>query len=264
MSRIRSVHPKLFTDDAFAQLSDAAQVFLIGLWVEADDHGIFEWKPFSLRLRIRPGRDGDVEPLMAEIERMNCIRRYEVGERSYGAVRNFCKFQRPKKPTFQHPMPEDIGTYVACEPPKPTPDAGGAGEVLHQFGTGGEIGEQREEGGGNRREESLEDLPSDSESPESSKTPRAAKNGPGYAFRGRVIRLTNKDYDTWKNRFHAIPDLSAELEKLDSFYSELAKDDQKKWFVRCCAALDKKHQEYVLARASQAKGRNEFGSPGFA
>lgn len=63
MSRIRSVHPGLFTDEKFILLSERAQVFFIGLWTEADDYGAFEWKPITLKIKLRGGKDGDVEPL---------------------------------------------------------------------------------------------------------------------------------------------------------------------------------------------------------
>ena len=54
MARIRSVHPALFTDESFVSLSDSAQIFWVGLWCEADDQGVFEWKPLTLKMRTRP------------------------------------------------------------------------------------------------------------------------------------------------------------------------------------------------------------------
>ena len=112
MARIRSVHPGLFTDDAFAFLSDAAQVFIIGLWTECDDQGAFEWKPGSLKLRLRPGKDGPIEPIMEELEAANFIKSYEHGGRKLGLVRNFRRFQRPKKPNSVHFIPPEYRTYV--------------------------------------------------------------------------------------------------------------------------------------------------------
>ena len=94
MSRIRSVHPGLFTDEKFILLSERAQVFFIGLWTEADDYGAFEWKPITLKIKLRGGKDGDVEPLLEEMISVDCITRYEHGGRQLGLIRNFCRYQR--------------------------------------------------------------------------------------------------------------------------------------------------------------------------
>ena len=112
MARIRSVHPGLFTDEAFMALSDAAQVLFIGLWTEADDQGVFEWKPVTLRARLRPAKDGSIEPMLSELEAANCILRYEISGRKLGAIRNFCRYQRPKKPNSVFPTTPEIRTYT--------------------------------------------------------------------------------------------------------------------------------------------------------
>ncbi len=146
MSRIRSVHPGLFTDEAFVCLSDAAQIFFIGLWTECDDQGAFEWKPVQLRLKVRGNRDGSVEPLLAELEDANCIRSYEHNGRKYGLVRNFQRYQRPKKPNSAHFIPPEFRTYVGNTAANSEP-------VENQFPTSGEKSPQREEEGGRREDE---------------------------------------------------------------------------------------------------------------
>ena len=98
MARIRSIHPGFWTDETFAALSDAAALFYVGLLNEADDNGLFEWKPLTLRMRLRPTKDGDVDTLLAELAGRDVIRRYETAGRPYGAVRNFCRYQKPKFP----------------------------------------------------------------------------------------------------------------------------------------------------------------------
>lgn len=117
MARIRSVHPTLFTDEAFVGLSDAAQIFLIGLWTEADDQGVFDWKPVTLRMRLRGAKDGSVEPLLSELTEANCIRSYEIEGRKLGAIRNFRRFQKPKIPNAVHVITPEIGKYVGLSPP---------------------------------------------------------------------------------------------------------------------------------------------------
>src|SRR5258708_12968 len=105
MARIRSIHPGLFTDEAFVTVSDAAQIFYIGLLTEADDQGVFEWKPITLKMRLRPASTQPVDGLLAELVAAEKIASYEIDGRKLGAIRNFRKFQRPKSPNAVHSLP---------------------------------------------------------------------------------------------------------------------------------------------------------------
>ena len=67
MARIRSVHPGLLTDEAFMTLtveSPLAIPLLVGLWMEADDAGTFEWKPLTLKARILPAITQNISELL--------------------------------------------------------------------------------------------------------------------------------------------------------------------------------------------------------
>lgn len=123
MARIRSVHPELFLDDAFMELSPAARLLWIGIWTQADDHGIFEWKPNYLKATILPVDPVVVVDLLAELERLDCIKPFEDGGRRYGAVRNFCLYQRPKKPVYKHAFPDWCRTYAGLDRRKARDDA---------------------------------------------------------------------------------------------------------------------------------------------
>jgi hypothetical protein len=146
MARIRSIHPGLFTDEAFASLSMGARVLLLGVWTEADDHGVFEWKPVTLKMRVMPVDNVSIPELLAECERADVIKRFTSGK-SYGLVRNFCRYQRPKKPKYVHPIPPELYTYAGLKPD-------GSLVVLHQSRTSGESEPQRDDGGGEGEEES--------------------------------------------------------------------------------------------------------------
>lgn len=138
MSRIRSIHPGIWTDEAFVSLSGFARLLFIGLWNECDDKGTFPWSPLQMKMRVLPADNVDAAGLLAEIEAAGCIMRYEVGGKSFGAVRNFCKFQRPKKPNSIHPITGSAAAYVAHN-----------GEAVpNEFPTGGEKSPQMEDGGG--------------------------------------------------------------------------------------------------------------------
>ncbi|MDT8871586.1 hypothetical protein RAA17_12140 [Komagataeibacter rhaeticus] len=90
----------------------AARVLLIGIWNHADDGGGFEWKPLTLKMRIFPADAVDVSVLLDELAGADAITRYEHAGRSYGAVRNFGKWQKPKKPSRFCPMPEQVRKYA--------------------------------------------------------------------------------------------------------------------------------------------------------
>jgi len=141
MSRIRSVHPGLFTDEAFASVSMPARLLLIGIWTECFDDGIFEWKPLTLKMRIFPADSVDVAPLLDELVSVNAVMRFCADGKLYGAVRNFCRFQRPKKPNSSGVNSDEIRTYVCSEPQSSEP-------VRNQFGTSSEIVQQMEDGEG--------------------------------------------------------------------------------------------------------------------
>lgn len=146
MARIRSIHPGIFTDEGFASLSMAARVLLLGVWTEADDHGVFEWKPVTLKMRVMPVDNVSIPELLAECERADVLKRFTSGK-SYGLVRNFCRFQRPKKPKYTHPMPPELFLYAGLKDD-------GSLQVLHQSRTSGEMTPQREDEGGEGEEES--------------------------------------------------------------------------------------------------------------
>ena len=151
MPRIRSIFPGLFTDDEFMALTVSAPLavpLLLGLWTMADDQGVFEWKPLTIKARILPAVAVDVEELLAELVARRFIRRFEAGGRSYGAIRNFRKWQRPKKPNAVHPLPEEVREYVGLE----AGDSPTGGEpVPNQSGkVSAEVGGRLEEVGGKK------------------------------------------------------------------------------------------------------------------
>lgn len=149
MARIRSIHPGLFTDETFVTLSDAAKVFYLGLLTEADDFGAFEWKPVTLKMRLMPASTSLVEPLLEELRASNKVAKYEHGGRAYGAIRNFCRYQRPKKPKSIYFMPPEFRTYVASSEASTEPIDDEGPPVPQKS----EIAPQMEDGGGSRKKQ---------------------------------------------------------------------------------------------------------------
>ena len=161
MARIRSIHPALFTDEAFVCLSMAARVLFIGIWTEADDHGVFEWKPVALKMRIFPADNVDISGLLEELIDGKFVCSYPHEGRQYGAVRNFCKFQHPKKPAYRFFIPDEFLPWVGSSAQKGEPEDDEVASVPKK----GEIPlqmERREEeergGGGGRAPEAIDDL----------------------------------------------------------------------------------------------------------
>lgn len=144
MSRIRSVHPGFFRDENLVACSAFARLLFIGLGVEADDKGIFEWKPVTIKMTVFPGDNVDVVALLSELEGAGSIRQYEIGGRKYGAIRNFRKFQRPKTPNDIHPTTSEIATFIGLAPAVSETDEAEA----DAFPQKGEKSPQMEEGGG--------------------------------------------------------------------------------------------------------------------
>jgi hypothetical protein len=112
VSRIRSVHPGLWTDERFVSLSPYARLLFIGIWNECDDQGSFEWAPLKIKMRLMPIDNVDPASLLEELAEAGCVMRYEILERNYGAVRNFQQFQRPKKPNSLYPQTSEVRKWV--------------------------------------------------------------------------------------------------------------------------------------------------------
>lgn len=144
MSRIRSIHPGLWTDEAFVTLSPFARLLFIGMWNECDDKGTFQWSPLQLKMRLLAADNLDASGLLAEIAAAGFIMRYEVAGKPYGAVKNFAKFQRPKKMNDVHPAPLEVLDYVGLKAELETPNDE---PVPDEFPTGSELSPQMEDGG---------------------------------------------------------------------------------------------------------------------
>lgn len=160
MSRIRSIHPGLWTDERFVSASAMARLLFMGIWNECDDYGSFEWSPLKLKMRILPADAADAAELLSELEEAGSVMRYDVDGKTYGAVRNFCQYQRPKKPNSTYPQTDEVRKWVNTDA-RSTRD--GSEEVPNELPTNGEIPRQMKDGGGKGREGWKEPSPQDSE-----------------------------------------------------------------------------------------------------
>ena len=163
MARIRSVHPGLASDEAFMSMSMACKAAWPLLWTECDDNGVFEWKPIVLKARIFPADNVDFAAVLAELESLECIKRVIVEGKTYGIIRNFGKFQRPKNPSYRYELPKEHRLFAGFSdsPPPALPQPSGSPtENPPQMKEGGgnrgggkrEVGEERKEGSSLRSE----------------------------------------------------------------------------------------------------------------
>ena len=96
-----------------------------------------------------------------------------------------------------------------------------------------------------------------SSSEESSPLPHGA-----LAFSGRTIRLNQRDFREWEQRYSAIPDLRAELGALDDWLRGQGDEKRKNWFHVVSGALSKKHQKALAEARKPAADETTF--QGFA
>lgn len=144
MSRIRSIHPALWTDEHFVMLSPLARLFFLGILTECDDQGVFQWSPVQLKIRLLPMEGMDPSKLLLELVDGGFLLSYAFENRRYGAVKNFMVFQRPKAPNHVFPITSEIAEFVGLGPDgkgrrttrKGDSDRKGDAEDL--FGSGGE------------------------------------------------------------------------------------------------------------------------------
>jgi len=77
-----------------------------------------------------------------------------------------------------------------------------------------------------------------------------------YAFEGKVIRLTKKDYDTWRKTFKNIPNLDAVLMSRDVWLSQEADDKARsRWFMSTVNYLVSVDAKFAKDNKTDENGR---------
>lgn len=153
MARIRSIHPDQWCDEEFVELPMEARLLAIGLRNFADDKGIFEWKPKTIKMKIFPADDVDVDASLDALLMQNQCIKFTSNGKTYGAIKNFLKFQRPKNPNNIHPISKAAAQYVGYEGEITAEiDSDDVHQMEHQCGNDAEKAIQMEEGGGSSKE----------------------------------------------------------------------------------------------------------------
>ena len=77
-----------------------------------------------------------------------------------------------------------------------------------------------------------------------------------YAFEGKVIRLTKKDYNSWQKTFKNIPNLDAVLMSRDVWLSQEADDKARsRWFMSTVNYLVSVDAKFAKDNKTDENGR---------
>lgn len=106
MARIRTIKPEFPQSESMGRVSRDARLLFILLWPICDDHGRTRAASRMLASTLFPYDDDAkmaIEGWLDELEREQCIRRYEVGGSTYLEICKWLmhqKIDKPSKPQF--------------------------------------------------------------------------------------------------------------------------------------------------------------------
>ena len=76
-----------------------------------------------------------------------------------------------------------------------------------------------------------------------------------FAFVGHIVRLTWRDFERWKESYHAVPDIIAELRAADAYYAENPPKDGK-WFYPVSSWLKRVHDRVMEERRKEQEAED--------
>lgn len=255
MARSRNIKPGFFTNDELAECQPLARILFAGLWTIADKEGRLDDRPKKIKAMVLPFDDVDCDALLQQLHQHKFINRYQVKGDSYIQVSNWKKHQNPHCKEAASEIPEPSQNQNGTEQEQCNSDAKeekeeeGKPQII-------ENNEAQEKHSASKVQEQVENNlnPADSFNlipdsliliPDSVVNTQAAdatcpedgnvhQMASRYAFEGNVVRLNQKDFDSWKALFTNI-DLVAELTRLDL---EFTHEKPKNWFSTASAKLN--------------------------
>lgn len=97
MARIRTIKPDFWTDEKVVELSAFARLLFLGLLNFVDDEGRGEFRPKSLKMKILPADNIDIDPLFEELIQSGMLLAYSFEGNDYFQIKNFGKHQKIDK-----------------------------------------------------------------------------------------------------------------------------------------------------------------------
>lgn len=220
MARIRTIKPEFWKHEELSALPEATHMLAAALLNYADDEGYFNANPKLVQAECCPLREPSVSvhDSLDDLSRVGFIHLCDGTDgKRYGHIVNFLSHQRINRPTASK-----IKDLLLVSEGAVTPHT--------QFSEGSPPEGNREQGTGNGME-------------------RAAPASPDrYAFSGKVVRLTEADFDRWLGSF-ARGDanlLRSWLQQRDDYLaSPEGADTRPRWFLSTSNWLAKKAKEPV-------------------
>ena len=273
MARSRNIKPGFFTNDELAECSPHARLLFAGLWTIADKEGRLDDRPKKVKALVLPFDNVDCDELLQQLHDRKFIQRYQVQDGAYIQITNWKKHQNPHCKEAPSEIPEYCEADTKQEEEQVKEDestvqvqcSSGANE--HQVIDKPEA--QLEHCASTVQEPVENNLnPADSFNlipdsliliPDSVVNTQAAdatcsedgnvhQMASRYAFEGNVVRLNQKDFDSWKALFTNI-DLVAELTRLDL---EFTHEKPKNWFSTASAKLNYQNKNAIRQPVKRA------------
>lgn len=97
LARIRTIKPEFSQSETIGKLSRNARLLFIQLWTFVDDHGRSRGNSRLLAASLYPYDDDAlalIDGWIAELEALECVRRYTLGVDTYLEIPNWSKHQR--------------------------------------------------------------------------------------------------------------------------------------------------------------------------
>ncbi|MCK6836259.1 hypothetical protein L8S32_05220 [Enterobacter asburiae] len=273
MARSRNIKPGFFTNDELAECSPHARLLFAGLWTIADKEGRLDDRPKKVKALVLPFDNVDCDELLQQLHDRKFIQRYQVQDGAYIQITNWKKHQNPHCKEAPSEIPEYCEADTKQEEEQVKEDEStvqvqcnsGANQsqvidnheaqLKHSASTVQEPVENNLNPADsfNLIPDSLILIPdsvvntqaADAPCPEDGNVHQMASR---YAFEGNVVRLNQKDFDSWKALFTNI-DLVAELTRLDM---EFTHEKPKNWFSTASAKLNYQNKNAIRQTVKRA------------
>ncbi|MCE1523664.1 hypothetical protein LWU38_10130 [Enterobacter hormaechei] len=273
MARSRNIKPGFFTNDELAECSPYARILFAGLWTIADKEGRLDDRPKKVKALVLPFDNVDCDELLQQLHDRKFIQRYQVQDGAYIQITNWKKHQNPHCKEAPSEIPEYCEADTKQEEEQVKEDEStvqvqcNSGANRPQVIDNNEV--QLEHSASTVQEPVENNLnPADSFNlipdsliliPDSVVNTQAAdatcsedgnvhQMASRYAFEGNVVRLNQKDFDSWKALFTNI-DLVAELTRLDL---EFTHEKPKNWFSTASAKLNYQNKNAIRQPVKRA------------
>lgn len=120
--RARNLKPGFFVNSQLVQCEAFARLLFAGLWCEADREGRLRDDPLSLKMKILPGDNCNIDALLQQLHDRELIVRYSVDGKRYIQINTFLVHQKPhiKEVSSTIPSPDEQDLHQ----PRLNPDQG--------------------------------------------------------------------------------------------------------------------------------------------